>query len=431
MKDIKSRNLFYYWMIFVISPFLAFILVLKRGFNKYYQPVILAFAFLYGFHVFTYSGDILRYAETYQVIRTYSWNDFWYLLINRLDPEALSRYPENVVNRKPDIFAFSLQFLTSRVSDSPRLFWGLVSLINTKFMLMFFNRVYRHLDVKPKTILHYTFIAFLVLVVPFYVGVSGVRFWPALFLFLYFLLHYIDKKKIKWLFLGGFFSILIHYTFFIPFIIILLFHYTSLGKKSSKFLVILALLYFGTSSTTSMFQSFQTAVKITEGTTVSESMGTYADQDLLEHKTSLQDKQNWYVSLRSQLLFYFLILFTILEVFGFIKLRDNIYSEKLYPYLIIFFCLAMLTYQLGSLGRFVYIFYLLAFSRYVIIFPNNTYNYHLKGFSLTLIPVLILYTAVTFRAGFYTVDSYFLVNNSVSLFFLRSTESLSEFLVGH
>ena len=430
MEVYRKRNLFYLWIIFLISPFFAFLIALKKGFNTYYQPIILGFSFLFGYSVFFWGGDILRYAATYEIVKNYSWSDFWFILSHRFDAEALSRYPANLVNRKPDIYALVLQFFVSRFAESNRLFFALVSLIYTKFFLMFLNMVYTKLEIRPKKVLHYVFIVFLIVIIPFYVGVTGIRFWTALFLFIYFVLRYFDTPKFKFIILSGL-SLLIHYSFFVPFTILVLFHVVPVKRFTAKILVAFSLLVFFVSSTTSIMNSIEDVLYFTEGTTIEGEVQGYTNEELLDQRKERNSTNNWYVSLRSDSLFYVLILFMSLEFFGILKLNDTDFTRRLYPLLVLFFCLTLLTYHLGSLGRFKNIFYLLTFARYVLIFPGNINVFLFRLMGYILIPVLILYILVTFRVGLYFVDSYLIINNSIGVFFLNSSESISEFLVGH
>ncbi|MGK7390764.1 MAG: hypothetical protein ACNS60_10440 [Candidatus Cyclobacteriaceae bacterium M2_1C_046] len=344
--------------------------------------------------------------------------------------DNLTIYSENVVNRKPDIFAFVLQFLTSRFTDNPRLFWGVVSLIHVKLMLMFLNECHKHFIGNSWGRLHYVFIGFLVLVVPFYVGVTGVRFWPALFLYSYFLLKYINNRNFKYI-VGASLCVLIHYSFFIPVLFLLLLHILPFLRPAGKILMAISIFYFTISSTTTIFNQLNEGIKAINDTTISKNVEGYVDEEIYAEKQQKLSQRNWYVSLKTDAVFYILVFATLLEALGVFKLRETFFSNQLFSFILIFFCFTLITYNLGSLGRFMYIFFLLAFARYAIIYTINKDKLYIKALAYTLFPTLILYVLVSFRAGFYTVDPLLLINNSISLFFMESEESLSQFLVGH
>lgn len=423
-------NIKYHYFLFLIWPFLALVLALRKGFNKRYQGIILAFSFLYGYSVYLYSGDILGYEETFAVVVNYSWSDFWFLLTHKLDPVALSTYAPNGVNRKPDIFALVVSFLSSRLTDNPRLFWGIVSLVYTWFMLLFFNEVKKHFSIQ-KSWIHYILVFFFIIVIPKYVGVTGVRFWLALFLFMYFLMKYVNTEySFKYIFAASL-ACLIHYSLFVPTIFVLIFHFIPLKKYFTKILVVVSLLFFLLSSTTGIFNFLSKAVEATDETTVGQSMESYADEDIYKQRSTKRKSTNWYVQFRANAHYYLFFILFLGEVAGFFKLRETLFTERHLPMLVLFFCVALLTFNLGSIGRFKNIFLLLILTRYVVLYQYNMSNKFYKVLGYSLVPIVIIYFFVLMRAELYYIEPQLLVNNSIGLFLTRSTESLSEFIVGH
>ena len=426
------NNIAAIWILFILWPFSAFIAALRKGFDKHYQAIILAFAFLYGYSVYLYGGDILDFKEEYHAISLISWHEYIEAISTKLDIFSSNTHFQlyNFTDSKPDIYAVTLQFVLSRFSDSPRLFWGIVSLIYVKFFLMFLNQVKINFEITSLKRYHYIYIAFLVLVVPFYVGVTGVRFWTALFLFVYLLFKFLNTDKSKYI---GYMplSILIHYSFFVPVSILLVIFVVPLKKWFTILLVYASIIFFITTSTTTVFNYLNKGVSMFEETSLEESVSSYADQSLVQKKQIKHASTNWYVRLRSDSVFYLLIFAFLLEFTGIIRLNTNKITQKLYPYLIVFFAVALIGYNLGSIGRFKNIFYLLAFARYAIIFPININSKYLKYLAMAFSPILVLYVLVTFRGGFYTIDPLLLVSNPIILFLTRSSESLSEFLIGH
>jgi hypothetical protein len=157
----------------------------------------------------------------------------------------------------------------------------------------------------------------------------------------------------------------------------------------------------------------------------------YSNEDQLEVRKEKAAGANWYVKLRGEAMLYFLLMITFIEVFGIIQFKSSPFLDKIQPLLILFLCITLLTMNLGSIGRFKNIFYLLSLSRYVILIGLQPLNYVLKVYSYLLIPILVLWVLVIFRAGFYFMDPFLLLNNGITAFFVRSNESLSEFLIGH
>jgi hypothetical protein len=173
------------------------------------------------------------------------------------------------------------------------------------------------------------------------------------------------------------------------------------------------------------------AVEATDDSTVGQSMESYANQDLYAQKEKKSSSTNWYVRVRAYAHVYILLLAFLMEFFGVVKLSETEFSKKMMPILIIFFCVALITFNLGSIGRFKYIFLLLISVRYVIIYPINQTATFFKFFMIAMTPIILIFIIVTLRAEFYFIEPQLLVNNSIGIFFVRAKESLSEFIVGH
>ena len=419
------------WFGFLIWPFGVFLYSIRNILNKHYQKLIIAFSFLYGYTVYPYSGDIINYREWFSIVASYNIYDYLYILQNTFSTESLVSYQvTNNMVTQPDVFAISLQFLVSRFTENPRWFWGIVSVIYTSFMFMFVNQITKEVNWLNKNFGQLLFFAFLLLVIPFYVGVTGVRFWPALFLFCTYLVKYIYRPKAKYIGYAAL-SILIHYSFFVPVAILLIKHLLPDNRFFYRLLVVFSLMIFASTSSGYLLSTLEGYTSIFNETVVEERVNSYTDQDVLQQRTQKQSQNNWYVSLRSDSILYFLLILTFMEISGFWKFHENEFTEKMFPYLTIFFCVTLLTINLGSIGRFKNIFYLLALSRYVHLFGLQPWDSRLRFSSYILFPILILYILVTFRAGFYTIDPLLLIHNVVTAFFLESDLSLSEFLVGH
>lgn len=227
-----------------------------------------------------------------------------------------------------------------------------------------------------------------------------------------------------------FLACLIHYSFFVPFLIVFIFHFLPLKEYFTKILVILSLLFFLLSSSTGIFKVLSNVVEATEETTVGKSMESYADEDIYKQRLAKRKSVRWYVKFRANAHYYlFFILFSG-ELLGFFKLSETLFTKRQFPLLVLFFCVALLTFNLGSIGRFKNIFLLLILSRYVVLFQYNFRSYFYKVLGYSLSPIVIIYFIVLLRSELFFIEPQLLFNNSVGLILTRSSESLSEFIVG-
>jgi hypothetical protein len=422
-----SRGSLYF--LFFIWPFASFLLAAGRIVSKQYQGVILLFSFLFGYSVYLYSGDILDYERSFYQVHDYSWDDFLYLISHVLSADKLNHYTTNTVNQQPDIYALTLQFLVSRFTDNPRWFWAIVSLLYTYIFLKFINEV--ALQIKwtnkwPQKI----FFLYLALVIPFYVGVTGVRFWTALFFFMVFAMRYVRTNELKYIFIAAL-STVIHYSFLVPLVLLFAYRYIKISRVLTIFLVLLSLTYFSLSSNTQMLGAIQSNLTFFGETTIGSRAEGYSDVEIFGQRIEKSSGANWYKQLQPQALHYFLTIVFLLEFFGLFKWRSNAFLDRLYPFIIIFFCLALLSFSLGSIGRFKNIFYLATLFRYTALCGLNPDSRSLRNLSYIIVPILFLHVMVSFRGGFYYVDPLLLIGNPVVLFLVQSGQSLSEFLIGH
>lgn len=423
------KNFEYSLALFVIWPFGMFIYALKNYFSKNNQLIILAFSFLYGYSVFFDSGgDILRYKETYEDVTSFKWNDYFYLLTNAWSPDKNTNYVLNAATNKPDVFALSLSFIISRFTDNPRWFWAFLSLIYTFLVLNFINTIRKETHWINNSFTQRIFFVGLVFVVPFYVGVTGVRFWPALFIFTTYATLFSYQRKLKYLILAAS-SILFHYSFFVPFLLLILSFFIPRKQGIYKLLIIISVFIFISNSISSSLGIIKNLSSNFEETSIEEASSSYTDEENLNERVLNTQKTNWYVRLKTESILYFLLIIGILDVLGVFRFNENNFSKKMYPLMFIFLILTLLTKDLGSISRFRYVFYLLILSRYTILAGIQPLK--LKLISYIFLPILVLYIIVSFRAGFYTVEPTLLLNNMIAIFFTHSDVSLSEFLIGH
>lgn len=420
-----------HWFIFILWPFFSFVNALRDVSNRSNQFIFIAFSFLFGYSVFFSSGgDIMRYELSYSQIANYRWSDFLFFLKHPLSLDRYSYYEMNAINSKPDIYALSLSFFVSRFTENPRWFWAFASSIYTFTVLNFFNSIKYEVNWLKNSFSQSIFFIALLLIVPFFVGVTGIRFWPALFIFTTYSLKFFNDRKLKFLLLASI-SILFHYTFIFPLIIMLLASILPNNRFIFKVLTFLGITLFTINTVTSSLNLFSTVASTFEETSIEKSMENYGNEEDLEARKESFNQTNWYVRLNQYNIFYFLVIIGILDVLGVFRYKENSFLHITYPFFFIFLLLAIFTNELGSIGRFKYVYYLLLLSRLLILSGIDPNKNKFKGIALSFLPILIMYTLVSFRAGFYFVDPTLLINNVFAVFFTESEVSLSEFLIGH
>ncbi|MFZ4057305.1 MAG: EpsG family protein [Ferruginibacter sp.] len=416
-------------LLFCIWPFAAFGYASYHIRNPKWHFIWILFFALFGYCVFFSPGDILGYKESFYFVSRYTWGDFTFHLTHLISSDRLIRYEMNTVNSQPDFYAFSLQFIISRFTDNSRWFFAVVNLVFAYFFLQFIKEVLAE-TTWNKTLFQRVFFLLLFLIVPFYVAVTGVRFWTALFIFMYYAIKHIRKNDLYSLFFAAT-SIFVHYSFFIPVLLLLIYKLIVHKKVITWTLLIFSILFFALSSANSSLAIIQNVTAAFSETSLKDRTSSYTDSADLDMRKKMISEMNWYVKYRANAILYFLLLLFLLEYAGIIKWNKSPFLERLEPFYLILFCLTLITTNLGSLGRFMYLFYLVSFLRLTIIAGLNANTRTLKIVGYIAIPILVMHVFVIGRAGFYFVDPLMLISNPITMMLTRSNVSLSEFLVGH
>ena len=427
MEDKGSKTL-YLSILMVFLPFIAFLYSVYNIRNVRYHFIILVFSFLYGYSVYMYSGDILGYNQTYTEMVHLNAGDFGKIIVSGYIPDKVTS-PSLTVHGQPDIYATSMMFLVSRFTDNSRWFFAIVSLIYTAIFIKFLQEVLKELKWQGN-FAQITFLSFLILIVPFYVGVTGIRFWTALFLFMLSLMKFIRTKQPKFILLSAL-SVLVHFSFFIPLAVLVLSLIIKVNRRIATFLIFIAVVFFALTDNSQVLNMVSSSSRFFSESTIESRIEGYSSEDTLAQRQEAEAQGNWYARLRPKIIFYALLAAFLLEYFGILRWQTNEFLERLNSFYILFVIVVLFTYNFGSMGRFAYIFYLMTFVRYTVIAGLSSRNGSSLMLSYALVPILLLHIAVSFRAGFYTVDPLLAFGNSLSLLLFHSDISLSELLVGH
>ncbi len=414
-------------------PFILPILGLYIGLKNIKRPdshfFILFFAFWFGYSLIFFEGaDHTGYKDTYPEIINYDWADYGYLVTHALSLDRLSYLEENALNNKPDLFALTLMFLMTRITDNPRWFFAIIALIYYYLFLRFKVELLNYAGVEDSTIWKIIFL-FTMFMLPFHTGVCGVRFWVALYLLMFMTLKNLNTGKNIYIYLMWL-SPLIHYTFVIPSLLITIFFRLKLSIRVVRpFLPLLLVFYFISSTTSLTYVS--DVLSIFDETSVKDAAGSYTDIEGLNERKTLDTTGNWYVLLHGAAISNMFIIFYFLEIAGFLKLKNNNKSQ-IDILTFVFFILTLLTAGLGSIGRFRYLFYFFYLVRLLRMLSLKENRVKLQSYNYAFGSVLFLHILVTFRGAFYAVDPLLLIGNPVTLLLLQpSTISLSELLIGH
>lgn len=414
-------------LFYLFFPFFGFLLNL-RFVERFSRIGFLNLAFWFGYSVFFTEGDITYYYFEFQEIVRYDFDKFFHIVSNLYDEdEKLKFVRENVYNAKPDVYVLTVSFIISRFTENARVFFAFVSVIYFFLQMKFLTEV---LKMVPYNLSRnwIIFFVFLASIVPFHCGVTGIRFWTALFLFLWILAKYFNTRQTYYLYFMVF-APLIHYTFFFPILMVLLSFVLRIKRRLLKFLIIFSVIYATLAVSTNLLSFITDAIALLDNESISNSSASYLDEDKLAERKIAENTGNWYVKGRMQAIN---LLFLLFYLYDFIKIqsRTMVQNRVFFNLYHLSFVISVITLNAGSIARFIYIFYFMVLIRLLYIHVHF-YGKKLSLWGYLTIPVLILHILVTFRGSFYFVDPLLLVSPSPYLLFMHSNVSLSQLLIGH
>jgi hypothetical protein len=225
-------------MAFFMWPFVAFIIAIVNFRHQEYRKFILFFFIYYGlsFTINNPQVDANRYLEQLVVWSSKNFQDYT-TTVSQL-------YSSGNEDRVTDPFVVSIDFLISRFTVSQGILFGVFAFL---FGYVYLNSVSNLYDYKRADnsyiVLFYIFF-FSILVSIF--NINGFRFWMACWVYLNGAYHFVVNKgqkdsSIKY-FLLALASILIHFSFILPVLLLLL--YSMLGNRNYIYYLLLVISFF-------------------------------------------------------------------------------------------------------------------------------------------------------------------------------------------
>ena len=172
-------------------------------------------------------------------------------------------------------------------------------------------------------------------------------------------------------------------------------------------------------------------VAISQENSIGQNAKSYTSANALKKVERWNQSVNWYVKVRASAHYYLFFIILALDILGVFNLKETNFSSAMFPYLVLFYVVALVTFNLGSIGRFKGIFMFLVLVRYINLYSDNYRHWMYRILGMVLTPIVSLFLIVLMRAELYYAESYLPIHNVISIFLIRSSESMSEFIVGH
>lgn len=309
----------------------------------------------------------------------------------------------------PELYIPVTYYLLSRLTDSIAVFFGFHALFYAFFFVGSIRLLYNMVGKGPSGIALVTLL-FVVFLFPIH-QINAVRWFTAMWVFVYFFLKYVkgEKKCLYFTFLAG----LVHFSLYVP--ALFLFLSTFIGYRPYLLIVTLGMSFLVPRISSSYLVENKQVIGIQsiENRTID-----YTNEDYVELRQNHLQTLNWYVTLRYTLVHYFLVFLALLFLYKnrsrLKKLNDPVFKRML-TFILLWAILVNLTFEIPSFGgrmRFLLWVLMASFlyytSDWILIRRKRLVN--LVGYS-----IIILYALVDFRAYSFNISANWLIGNPLFL----------------
>jgi hypothetical protein len=382
----NSKN---YLILFLLWPFMAFLMALKNYSQKESKKVVYLFLIYYGltFVIGTTGVDAHSYAT--------------YLKQNAELPfSALFKvigglYSDTTV----DIVEPLISFIVSRFTSYYGVLFAVFAAIFGFFYLQSINQLHDLYRKNPgwnALIL----IAFFVMILPI-TSINGFRMYTATWIFFYGSWHVIINRDPKYLLLA-FSSALVHWSFLSANAILIIYFFA--GNRNLIYLPIVILSFILPQLMAPVFQS----ISLSLGGSIQRRYEGYSNEDYILGIQGTYEHAAWFMGLSDDLVFYyFIVAIIIIQLrYGYL-LKENI-ERNFFSFLLLFLAFVNFGKAIPTFGgRFQQIFYLYA-TVYVFLYFLKIPGKKISFLTLIGLFPMALNAAITFRMGSESISAWIL-----------------------
>jgi hypothetical protein len=383
----NSRN---YFILFILWPFLAFLLALKNYSQKEARKVVYLFLIYYGltFVLGNFGADAEAYALRLQNTAKLPFSDFFKIVggIYATDTSV-------------DIAEPFISFIVSRFTSYHGIYFAIWAAIFGFFYLKSVNLLHNRYQEKPG-INAKIIMAFFIILLPI-TNINSVRMWTAAWIFFYGAYYVILFRDARYLLitLG---ASLVHWSFLSANVILIVYYFA--GNRNFVYLP-LAILSFVLPKI--IAPTFQT-VSIALGGALQGRFNMYSNEGYVLERQELFDKSAWFIKIGNDLVLYYLLLAIIVIQFRFGSVMKEKAERNLFSFLLLFLSFVNFGKDIPSFGgRFQIIFFLFA-SLYVFLYFIKLQREKVSLLTWVGLFPMVLYAAIAFRIGSDSISAWIL-----------------------
>ena len=383
----KSR---YYYILFLIWPFLAFILALTDYSKKESKKIVYLFLIYYGL---TCVIDIGYYVDAVGYALKLKENS--QLPFSHLYEMIGSLYSDK---DSIDVVEQLLSFLVSRFTTDHRMLFASFAALFGFFYLGTINKLHEKYIKNPNwdALIFLGFFAFLLPIM----AISGFRMWTAAWIFIYGAYHVVLKGD-KRFFIVTFAATLVHWSFFTINGILLI--YVIAGNRDSIYIP-LAIASFVIPY---LIAPVMTAVSLQMGGVFQERYDMYSDEDYAAGVQASMQEASWFMKIGSNLVLYYLLFAITVVKTNYGHLMNGKGESNLFSFSLLVLTFVNIGKTVPSLGaRFQLVFFLFATMYVFLFFTKRPGGQKISYLTLIGLFPLLLNSAIVFRQGSDTMNAW-------------------------
>jgi hypothetical protein len=370
-----------YLILFLIWPFLAFLVALGNYARKESRMVVYCFLVYLGL-TFVSDSEIMdsyRYVETLRFYATLPFKDIF---------RAVSGY--YAYTAAVDFVEPLITFLISRITQSHHIYFAVFASIFAYIYLRSFNLLYDQYRQRPNWN-SWVFMGFTFVIIPI-TSLTVLRMWIAAWIFYFGTYHVLKYHKFKYVLLAVS-ACLVHWSFMSVSLLLIAYYFA--GNRNYIYTPLAIISFFIPQIIGPVLEFVATYIGGGIGARVE---GYTSESHAMIYQEWLASN-SWFLLLSHSLIWYFFIFAVIIiRVFNRDKMRGQ-FEENWYSFMLLLFTMVNLGRSIPDFGMRMQNIFILFASVYLFLFYHNLNDKRLRLLTYVALFPLLLYTVIQFRIG--------------------------------
>jgi EpsG family len=378
-QNTSNLSVIYGWLILLIWPFGMLLMSMRNFNNKRYRFFIILFFVFYGFTFIANGGDSFEHKELFDEISKKPISELYIILTDFV----------HLRGDELDVYASLVNFFISRFTNNSAYVFAFHALVFGFFYLKSISFLYD--EFKGKINKNALLFLFMFITLFSIHQISSVRYYTAMWIWIYGALHLLSKKKLKyiaWCLLAS----LVHFGITPATAILLIFYL--LGPRNKIYIPLVFISFI-------VGNLFPPAFLVQLGTSINSTAEaraeSYTNADVQAVRTEGIRQAAWFIQLRVDVLQYYLLFALAYIRFKGKEFKWDIKQEYLFSFLMLYLSFVNFVISVASLGgRMRFIFWAMAAYFFYRFFQLNRSKKMLYITMAGLFPIF-LWAAVEFR----------------------------------